>query len=168
MEESSGRNRNLGHSRLNPTSLTLNSGSGLGGDVLREASPDKGPQDQPQRRTNTRVGEVVESLKNSAVELNWNQRTRRTCREVAEDGGGSGGNRDNTDRRVLKRFVVGEQGKISTFQEETEVSHSSRVSSQELMVEGGVTGLGGGQLLGEESQRSPGSTNQMLKNRSHL
>ena len=88
----------------------------------------------------------------------------RACRlEVAEDGGGSGGNRDNTDRRVLKRFVVGEQGKISTFQEETEVSHSSRVSSQELMVEGGVTGLGGGQLLGEESQRSPGAIQELLQ-----
>ena len=44
----------------------------------------------------------MESLKNSAVELNRNQRMWRTCREVTEDGGGSGGNGDNTERRVGK------------------------------------------------------------------
>ena len=57
--EYSGRNRNLGHSRLhmlmNFTTLTFNAGSGPGGVVLKEASPDKTPQDQPPRRTNTRV-----------------------------------------------------------------------------------------------------------------
>ena len=73
--EPSGRNRNLGNSRLNVlmnlTPLTLSAGSGPGGDVLEEAIPDKGPQDQPPGRSNTRVGEVVGSFKNSAVELNW-------------------------------------------------------------------------------------------------
>ena len=34
----------------------------------------------------------MESIKNSAAELNGNQRTWRSCREVAEDGGGSRGN----------------------------------------------------------------------------
>ena len=91
--EPSGRNRNLGNSRLNVlmnlTPLTLSAGSGPGGDVLEEAIPDKGPQDQPPGRSNTRVGEVVGSFKNSAVE--WG-----TCREVTEVRGGSKGNRDNT------------------------------------------------------------------------
>ena len=48
--------------------------------------------------------------------------------------------------------MVGEQGKTSTFQEEREMTHGV-VSSQNLTVKGGVMGLGGGQLLGEESQR---------------
>ena len=42
----------------------------------------------------------MESIKNSAAELNGNQRTWRSGREVAEDGGGSGGNGDYTERRV--------------------------------------------------------------------
>ena len=42
----------------------------------------------------------MESIKNSAAELKGNQRTLRCCREVAEDGGGSGGNRDYTERRI--------------------------------------------------------------------
>ena len=49
VRESSGRNRNLGHSRLNMlmyfTLLTFRAGSGPGGEVLREASPDNGPRD---------------------------------------------------------------------------------------------------------------------------
>ena len=61
------RNRNLRYSRMNMlvnfTLLTFNAGSGLGGDVLREASPDKKPQNHPPVRTITRVGEVVESIK---------------------------------------------------------------------------------------------------------
>ena len=42
----------------------------------------------------------MESIKNSAAELNGNQRTWRSCREVAEDGGGSRGNGDTTEIRV--------------------------------------------------------------------
>ena len=42
----------------------------------------------------------MESFKNSAVELKW---TRTSSREVTEDGGGSGGNRDNKERRVGKK-----------------------------------------------------------------
>ena len=40
------------------------------------------------------------SFKNSAAELNWNQRTRRTSREVTDERGGSKGKGDNTERRV--------------------------------------------------------------------
>ena len=43
----------------------------------------------------------MESLKNSAAELNWNQRTRRTSREVTEGVGGYGGKGDYTERIVL-------------------------------------------------------------------
>ena len=57
------------------TTLALNAGSGPGGDISREASPDRGSQDQPPERTNTSVRDVVKSIKNSTVELNWNQRT---------------------------------------------------------------------------------------------
>ena len=64
--------------------------------------------------------------------------------------------RRNSEQRVCERFVVIEQCKIPTFQEETEVSHGG-VSIQELMVEGRVMGL-----LGEENQRRPGSMNQLL------
>ena len=74
VREPSGWNRNLRNSRMNVlvnlAPLTLNTGSGPGRDILREASPDKGPQDQSWGRTNTRVGEAVESFKNSEGELN--------------------------------------------------------------------------------------------------
>ena len=114
----------------------------------------------PRGRTNTRVGEVVEYLKNSAVELNQHQRKWRSCRVVTEDRRGSGGDRDNTEmdevagelrdegqlplpqsgtgQRNSEQSLVCEQGKIPTFQEEPEVSHSG-VGSQELNVKGGVT-----------------------------
>ena len=68
---------------------------------------------------------------------------------------------------MCERFGVGEQGKIPTFEEEPEVSHD-RVSRQEFMVKGGVTGLSRGQLPGEEGEGSPGSLNQLLKNCSHV
>ena len=42
----------------------------------------------------------MESLKNSVAELNWNQKMQRNSIEIAEDGGGSVGNRDFTERRV--------------------------------------------------------------------
>ena len=42
------------------------------------------------------------------------------------------------------------------------------VGSQELPVEEAVTGLGEGQLLGEEGEGSPGTSNQLLKNISHM
>ena len=56
-----------------------------------------------------------------AAELNRNQRIQRTSREVAEDGGGSGGNRDymerrvGTERRVLRAGGLqgGELGEIN-------------------------------------------------------
>ena len=56
--------------------------------------------------------------------------------------------------------MVCEEGVNPTFQEETEVSHSG-VSSWEFTVEGGVMGLCGGQLLGEEVEGSPGATNHV-------
>ena len=63
--EPPGRDRNLRNSRMNVlvnfTPLAFNAGSGPGGDIFREASPDKGPQDQSPERTNTRVGEVVKN-----------------------------------------------------------------------------------------------------------
>ena len=54
---------------------------------------------------------------------------------------------------MRERFVVREQGKITTFQEETEVTQG-RVGSQELSVKGGLTGFGREQLLGEEASRA--------------
>ena len=102
--EPSVRNKNLRNSRMNMlvnlASLAFNAGSGQGRNILREDSPYKGPQDQSPGRSNTRVGEAVESFKNSAVELNRNQRTKRSSREVTENGGGS---RGNTERRVGKK-----------------------------------------------------------------
>ena len=69
----------------------------------------------------------------------------------------------NPEQRLIERLVVGEQGKkIPTFQEEGEVSHGG-VGSQKLPVEGGVTELGSGQLLGEEGKQSPGSSNQLQR-----
>ena len=59
-------------------------------------------------------------------------------------------------------LVVGEQRKLPPFQHETEVMNS-RVSSQELSVEGGVFGLGRGMFFGEESQRRPGASDHLLE-----
>ena len=68
---------------------------------------------------------------------------------------------------MCERFVVCEQSKFSTFKEEPEVPHSG-VGSQELPVEGRVTGFGGGQLLGEEGEQSPGTSNKLLEKSSNL
>ena len=48
----------------------------------------------------------MKCIKYSAAELNWNQRTWRSSREVAKDGGGSGGNGDYTEKgwKGEKRF----------------------------------------------------------------
>ena len=54
---------------MNLAFLALNKGSGPGGDILREASPHEGPREQPPRRTNTRVGKVVQSIKT----LQWSR-----------------------------------------------------------------------------------------------
>ena len=108
MGEPPGRDWNLRNSRtnllMNLTSLALNAGSGPGGDISRETSPYKGPRDQPPGRTNARVREVVKSIKNPPAELNWNQRTRRSCGEVTEDRRGPGGDGDHTDN------VSGQEG----------------------------------------------------------
>ena len=68
---------------------------------------------------------------------------------------------------MRERFLVYEQVEISTFQEELEVPQGS-VGSQELSVEGGVTGFGGGQFLGEEGKQSPGTLNKLLENSSNV
>ena len=54
---------------------------------------------------------------------------------------------------MRERFVVREQGKITTFQEETEVTQGG-VGSQELSVKSGLTEFGREQLLGEEASRA--------------
>ena len=73
----------------------------------------------------------------------------------------------NPEQRLSERLMVSEQGKIPTFQEEFELSHD-RVSSQEIPVQGGVMGLGEGQLLREKGKWSPESSNQLLKNSSNV
>ena len=45
---------------------------------------------------------------------------------------------------------------------------NSRVSSQELPVKGRVFRLGGGKLLGEESQQRPGILELLLKYSAHM
>ena len=91
--EPHGSDWNLRNSRtnmlMNLTSLALDKGPGPGGDISREAIPYEGPQDQPPGKTNTRVSEVVKSSKNPPAELNWNQRTQRSCGEVTEDTEGT-------------------------------------------------------------------------------
>ena len=50
--------------------------------------------------------------------------------------------RRGMEQGVCQRLVVSEQGKLPPLQEETEVTNS-RVSSQELPVEGRILGFGG-------------------------
>ena len=114
--ESPSKDRNLRNSSikvlLNFTPLALNTGSGPGRDNFRETSPAKRSQDQPTGRTNPRVREVVKSLRNSAVELNWNQRNWRSCREVTEDRRGSIGNRVDTERSEDLSWKVVLHGRV--------------------------------------------------------
>ena len=46
--------------------------------------------------------------------------------------------------------MIREKGKLSGFEEETEMANRS-VGSKEFTVKGGVLGFGGGKLLGKES-----------------
>ena len=114
--ESSGRNRNLGNRRqnmtVNLTPLAFKAGSGPGGDVLGEASPDKQPWEQPPRRTDTRVGEVVKSLKNSAAEIYWNQRGRGHPVERLQSMEGDPEGTETTRSKGLERReeVSGQEG----------------------------------------------------------
>ena len=59
-----------------------------------------------------------------------------------------------TEQGVRQRLVVCEESEFLSFQEETEMRNQS-ISSQQLPVEGGVFGLGSGELLEEESQQRP-------------
>ena len=43
------------------------------------------------------------------------------------------------------------------------LGRTAAVGRQKHSVKGGVTGLGGGQLLGEEGKGSPGTSNKLLK-----
>ena len=51
---------------------------------------------------------------------------------------------------MCQRLVVREEGKLTSFQEETEVTDGG-ISSQQLPVEGVVLGFGGREFLQEES-----------------
>ena len=72
-----------------------------------------------------------------------------------------------SEQGVSQRFVILEQGKLPPFQKKTEMTNSS-VGSQELSVEGGVFRLSGSKLLGEESQRRPGTLELLLKYSTHV
>ena len=85
------------------TSLAINAGSGPSGDIFRETTADKRSQDQPPGRMNTRVGEVVKSLENTAAELNWNHRSWRSGRKVTEDKGPTTGHRDTAERMITEK-----------------------------------------------------------------
>ena len=76
----------------------------------------------------------------------------------------SGGPRQRgVEQGVFQGLVVGEEGEISTLQEETEVTNGE-VSSQKLSVKVGVLGFGGGKFLGEKGEWGLGATVMMCKN----
>ena len=56
----------------NLTLLTVQTTSGPVGDILGESRPNKGTRNQSLARTNTRVRDVLESVKNPAAERNRN------------------------------------------------------------------------------------------------
>ena len=58
--------------------------------------------------------------------------------------------RRGTEQGVRQRLVVCEEGKLLSFQEETEMTNG-RISNQQFSVEGRVLGLGGRELLGVEA-----------------
>ena len=86
--ESSRRNGNMRNRGvnmlLNFTPLTVQKASCPVRDILGEARPDKCSQNYSLGRTNTRVREVVCSIKNLSAERKRNQRLRRTGGEVTE------------------------------------------------------------------------------------
>ena len=66
-----------------------------------------------------------------------------------------------------QRLVVREEGEFLSFQEEMEMTNR-RISSQELPVGGRLFGLGSGELLGEEGQQGPGTTDLLLESSSQM
>ena len=64
-------------------------------------------------------------------------------------------------------LVVGEEGEISTLQEETEITNRG-VGCQKLSVEDGVLGFGRGKFLTEKGEGGPGATETLLKNSTHM
>ena len=87
----------------NFTPLTVQTASGPLLDILGEARPDKGSQNQSPGMTNTRVRDAVERVENSALERNRNYRTGQTSEEVTEDRGPTRGHRDKLVRRVAEK-----------------------------------------------------------------
>jgi hypothetical protein len=61
-----------------------------------------------------------------------------------------------------KRLVVGEDVEGSALQEKPEVTEGHE-DSEQLPVEGGVAGLRGGELPGEERQRAPSPSTPLLE-----
>ena len=83
--------------------MAVQAGSGPVRDMLEETSPNEGSRNQSPGRLDTRMGEVEKRIKDLMSERNWNQRVRRTGRDVAEDGRISGVDGDYTERGVREK-----------------------------------------------------------------
>ena len=64
-------------------------------------------------------------------------------------------------------LVVGEEGEIMTFQEETEMA-AEGIGCQDFFVKDGVFGFGRGKFLGEKGKRGPETTETLLKNSTNM
>ena len=96
-----------------------------------------------------------------------NHRTGELGQVAETQPGRRGGVADRRTRKrnfkqsMGERLVISETSTISTFKHEPEMTER-RVGSQELMAKVGVFLLGVGELLGVESQQSPGTIQELL------
>ena len=137
----------------NLTPLAAKTASGPVREILGEARPHEGSRNQSLGRINTRMRDVVQSIKDLAAERNLNQRTWRTGGKVTEDKGLARGHGDNPKRvGLLRRAVV--TGKEDCKEDSSEKSIGKAEGRGCTAETGNVVGDG----TGEGQERASATT----------